>query len=347
MYRGYVVDSALLKSDRHFQMGCKLCHKGNDKELSKEAAHKGLVKRPSDNLSACAFCHKPITDNYAKSLHYTTIGQRNGVMPRFSAKELKTFDEKVFEQSCRSCHASCGDCHVKSPPVSGISTGLISGHKFVKKKEGKTCASCHGGRVYPEFTGEYGGTPDIHYQKGMICVDCHKISEMHGDGTAYPSKQHVKDRPSCRNCHKAGSEKNPAAKMSHQTHTDKVTCYGCHASGQYRQCYSCHEETGSKSKEGFILGLNPRDRKTLTTLRLIPTKKDTFQKAGIMMENYDALPNFWNSAVHNITKRTARTRSCDSCHVAKDGFLNQEMVIKEGGSKANEGLIYNLKPITK
>jgi len=40
-------------------------------------------------------CHKKITDNYAKSLHYTTAGQRNGVMARFSKEELKTFDEKV------------------------------------------------------------------------------------------------------------------------------------------------------------------------------------------------------------------------------------------------------------
>ena len=342
MYRGYVVDPALLKTDKHFRMGCKLCHKGNEKEFTKEAAHKNLVKRPSDNLTTCAICHKPITDNYAKSLHYTTIGQRNGVMPRFSAEELKTFDKKVFEQSCRSCHASCGDCHVKSPPVSGISTGLIQGHKFVKRNEGRTCASCHGGRVYPEFTGEYGGSTDVHYQKGMMCVDCHKKSEMHGDGMAYKSKHEVKDRPQCLSCHK-----NSEDQIAHKLHKDKVSCQGCHSAGQYRQCYSCHEATGSKSKEGFILGLNPRDNKTLTTLRLIPTKKSTFRKAGIKMENYDAIPNFWNSAVHNIRKRTDRTRSCDSCHVAKDGFLNHEMVIKEGGSKANEGLIYNIKPIKK
>ena len=32
------------------------------------------------------------------------------------------------------------------PAVSGISLGLIQGHKFIKKNEGKTCAFCHGGR---------------------------------------------------------------------------------------------------------------------------------------------------------------------------------------------------------
>jgi hypothetical protein len=278
---------------------------------------------------------------YAKSLHYTSLGQREGVKHRFSADELKTFDKKVFEQSCRTCHASCGACHVKSPPVSGITTGFLQGHKFVRKNEGKTCASCHGGRVYPEFTGEYGGTPDVHYQKGMMCVDCHKKQEMHGDGKMYKSKQEVKDRPQCQSCHKDKS-----FNLAHAIHKDNTSCQGCHSSGQYRQCYSCHTDTGSTAKPDFILGLNPRDHKTLTTLRVVPTIRSTFEKAGIKMENFDAVPNYWNSPVHNIKKRTDRTRSCDSCHVNKDGFLKPEGLIKEG-SKANEGLIYNIKPITK
>jgi len=116
-----------------------------------------MVKRPSNNLSLCGECHPEIAANYKKSLHYTTIGQRNRVIKRMSADEAKIFDEKVFETSCRSCHASCGDCHVKSPAIGGVSLGLISKHKFVRKDEGKTCAYCHGGRVYPEYTGEYGG----------------------------------------------------------------------------------------------------------------------------------------------------------------------------------------------
>ena len=344
MYLGYVVDQALLKGDPHFGMGCKFCHKGNEKGSGKEAAHKGLVKRPSDNLKTCSMCHKKITDTYGKSLHYTTAGQRNGVMPRFSKEELKTFDAKVFEQSCRSCHASCGDCHVKAPAVGGISIGLLKKHKFVKKDEGKTCAFCHGGRVYPEYTGEYCEAPDVHYQKGMMCMDCHKKAEFHGDGKVYASKQDVKDRPSCKSCHKLGNEAKMTAKVAHDKHEGKVSCYGCHAASAYRQCQDCHLGTGAVSKPGMVLGLNPRDRKSLTTLRLIPTVRDTFAKAGIKMENYDALPNYWDSPVHNIRKRTDRTRSCDVCHVDRTGFLKQESLPKNG-SKANEGLIVSPKPI--
>jgi hypothetical protein len=346
MYKGYVVDKELLNKDPHFKMGCVLCHKGNAKEMNREAAHQGIIKRPSDNLRSCMICHKQITDNYAKSLHYTTAGQRNGVMARFSKEELKTFDEKVFEKSCRSCHASCGDCHVKAPAVGGISIGLVAKHKFVKKDEGKTCAFCHGGRVYPEYTGEYGGAPDVHYQKGMLCMDCHKKEELHGDGTAYLIKNEVKQRPACKNCHKLGSEAKMTAQVAHREHQGKVTCYGCHAGAAYRQCQQCHLGAGATSNPQMLLGLNPRDKKTLTTLRLIPTVRDTFAKAGIKMENFDALPNYWDTPAHNIRKRTDRTRNCDVCHVDRKNFLTKEMLIKDG-SKANEGLIVIPKPINR
>ena len=290
-------------------------------------------------------CHSKITQAYSKALHYTSAGQRSGVLPRFSKAEAEIFDKKVFEGSCRSCHASCGDCHVKSPAIGGVSTGLIQGHKFVRKDESKTCSMCHGGRVYPEFTGEYGGNPDAHYQKGMGCMDCHKVTEMHGDGSAYASKQEVKDKPSCVKCHnKLGKESKLLTQVAHTKHTDKVSCYGCHSATEYRNCYNCHMGTGSTSKPGFILGQNPRKKGEVTTLRLIPTVRDTFKKEGIEMANFDALPNYWNSPVHNIRKRTDRTRSCDSCHADRKNFLTRE-ALTENGSKANEGLIYMPKPI--
>jgi len=346
MYKGFLVDKGLLESDPHFAQGCSLCHQGDESARTREAAHKGLVKRPSDDLNTCGGCHEEIAGNYKNSLHYTSAGQRHGVMPRFSVKDLKAFDAHVFEKSCRSCHASCGDCHVKSPTIGGVSTGLLKGHSFVRKDEGKTCARCHGGRVYPEFTGEYGGTPDVHYEKGMSCADCHSKGEFHGEGGPYTSRRDVKGRPACINCHPAGQEKKAKAKTAHALHAGKASCTSCHSSGSYRNCYSCHEGPGSTSKPGFFLGRNPRDGKTLTTLRLIPTIKDTFAESGITMDNFDKLPNYWDAYPHNIKKRTNRTRSCNACHVEGKDFLTEEMLIKDG-SKANKELIMVPKQLKK
>lgn len=304
------------------------------------------MARPSEDIGTCAVCHETVARTYRKSLHYTTAGLRAGVSGRFSEKEKKIFDGRVFETSCRSCHASCGDCHVKSPTIGGVSLGLIKGHAFVKRNEGRTCALCHSGRVYQEFTGEYGGSADVHYQKGMTCLDCHKKSQAHGDGTPYESRQHLKDRPACANCHKAGQEKTEKAKSAHETHAGRLNCQACHASAPYRNCYGCHLEKGAEQKPDFILGRNPRAINVVTTLRVIPTVRDTFRSAGIDMANYDTLPNYWNTSPHNIRKRTERTRSCDVCHIRKKDFLTREDLIKNG-SKANEGLVYRPKALKK
>ncbi|MRR36592.1 hypothetical protein EG829_18380, partial [bacterium] len=79
------MDRTLLEKDPHFAGGCAFCHKGDEGAKEKDAAHKGLVKRPSDNLTLCGQCHGEIARQYGASLHYTTGGLKHGVSPRFSA----------------------------------------------------------------------------------------------------------------------------------------------------------------------------------------------------------------------------------------------------------------------
>jgi len=337
------VNKDLLKSDPHLQGGCVSCHKGNPAGADKAAAHRGMNRRPSDNPDTCASCHGEISGTYKLSLHYTTAGFRNIVSARFSPEEKKTYDAKVFEQSCRSCHASCGDCHVKSPIISGVNLGLLDGHRFVRKDEGKTCALCHGGRVYPEFTGEYGGRADVHYQKGMLCTDCHKAEQMHGDGKAYASRREVANKPSCIDCHDP-TEGSDQAVGTHAEHGDGdfVSCSACHSSAAYRNCSGCHLGGGAMATPAMHLGINPRNPEQVTTLRLIPTVRDTFKSAGIRQADFDALPNYWDTVPHNTRKRTDRTRDCDVCHVEKENFLTEEKLIP-GGSQANKKLIFQMR----
>ncbi len=298
-----------------------------------------MNKRPSDDLATCGTCHEETVKTYKLSLHYTTAGMKSGVNPRFSGAEASVYDQKVFEQSCRSCHASCGDCHVKSPTISGVDLGLMAGHKFVKKDESKTCALCHGGRVYPEFTGEYGGNADVHYQKGMSCTDCHSGSEIHASSGAQSDRRAVSDKPSCVKCHAPGTEKTEKARTAHADHGDMVSCSACHSSAEYRGCASCHLGEGATSSPMFMLGDNPRKPGQLTTLRLVPTVRDTFKKVGIVQENFDSMPNLWDTVPHNTRKRTERTRDCSVCHSEKRNVLTEETLPK-GGSEANKKLIF-------
>jgi hypothetical protein len=97
MYEGFLVDKGLLESDPHIAQGCSLCHQGDAGGQTKDVAHKGLVKKPSDDLKTCGGCHEEIAGKYKNSLHYTSSGQRHGVMGRFSVKDLKVFDAKVLK----------------------------------------------------------------------------------------------------------------------------------------------------------------------------------------------------------------------------------------------------------
>ena len=59
-------------------------------------------------------------------------------------------------------------------------------------------------------------TQDVHFQKGLQCVACHKAAEMRGDSKA-----------SCTTCHK-----NPTP-QNHPAYHKKLTCTACHASWNY------------------------------------------------------------------------------------------------------------------
>jgi len=343
-FRRYLVDKNIINKDPHLQNGCVFCHKGDAKSVDQGSAHKGIVKTPSADLKLCGDCHDNITKPYSKSLHYNVLGLLDKVTKRFSKDEERLFRDKVFGQSCKSCHASCGDCHVSSPSVKGVRSGFIDGHRFVKKDERKTCAVCHGGRIYPEYTGNYSGIPDEHFEKGMGCTYCHKKGQLHGDGNSYMNKDEVKNRPRCRDCHKKGKEAKAISRLAHSKHEGKVSCYGCHVRSAYSNCYSCHNGNASFSKPSFILGINPANRKSLTTLRLLPVGRDIFAKNGIKMEKFDEVPDYRHAPVHNIRKSTDRTRSCDVCHIAKKDFLTQKSLLKNG-SKANETLIFDMGPL--
>jgi hypothetical protein len=330
-----------LADDVHLKRNCSECHKGNARAADKADAHKGLVSKPSENIEICMPCHKGIGDAYQKSLHYTTAGLRNGIHRRFSKTQAEQFDARIFEQSCRSCHASCGDCHVRTPSVSGVKQGLFANHRFRKKNEEKTCAACHGGRVFAEYTGRDSGVRDIHFEKGMKCLDCHKAKELHGDGAAAAGKAQVKGKPACTDCHKMDASA-PSAKV-HGQHAGKASCQACHVATGYNQCSACHIGKGATPSQALLLGRDPQNKNRIVTLRLTPAVRDTFASNGISMDAYDEAPNFWASPVHNIRKKTARTRTCGPCHTeSKEGFLT-EAHFPKNGSKQNRALIYDHK----
>ncbi|HID29347.1 MAG TPA: hypothetical protein EYP19_05010 [Desulfobacterales bacterium] len=353
-YEKIYVDPSFINT-RHGEIACETCHGGNPREPNWQIAHQGIVKDPTypDANKTCGQCHENICSTADKSLHYT-LGPFEKVIKARANKKDEGILEKVCQGKdthCNGCHASCGQCHVSRPDYA--EGGFLRGHLFQKTPcMHTTCASCHGGRVYGEFTGANDTYPaDVHYAKAeMTCMDCHRGKEMHSDATGVDSRFDLPERPRCENCHRDVVSEKPRTD-SHTVHGDKLACQVCHAVG-YKNCFNCHVGSGEngipyfrsgKSEMLFKVGLNPRKTKDrpydYVVLRHPPADPklfDFYVKNGL--SDFDRLPTWKLDTPHNIQRITPQNQSCNNCHGNATLFL-KEQDVTDWEQKANAGVV--------
>ena len=127
---------------------------------------------------------------------------------------------KYRSEGCAACHflyANDGLSHSADPTIDKTEVGHPVIHKITKRIDTNQCLHCHtrGARIGLSFMGLaqlppntpkgpgfagisdevlYGGyhiensevcPPDIHYERGMHCIDCHVREEIMGDGNIY------------------------------------------------------------------------------------------------------------------------------------------------------------------
>ena len=353
----YLVTASFLDST-HGQLGCIVCH-GGENTADREVAHAGMVARPSSDMDGvCSDCHGDITETYRVSIHYTVQGMANFfdnfVYPGVLDEEDSGF-KVAFDNNCYKCHATCGSCHVSRPvPYGG---GLHSQHQFTTTPPmGNTCYGCHGARNAGEYMGVIGYSRDVHFEQGMHCKDCHPVSNFHGTGEVEQYMWDV-DLPSCTDCH--GQVMTASSPIeAHSVHdADLMNCQVCHASAN-NNCFDCHatlQPDGSVSGVAeamrllFKIGLNPERTEErpykYMTLRHIPTAIDTFaslDNAG-ELPNFHEIPNWKYSPTHNVQRLTMQNESCNSCHGNQFIFL-REQDLRETGSDANRDLVVRIIP---
>jgi hypothetical protein len=106
------------------------------------------------------------------------------------------------QRLCNVCHVGCLDCHYEPDREKGV-------HRFTNKPQSLSCAGygrgtsiCHPGAMQSRrgetyIGGDYsiptGMKPDVHYEKGIHCVDCHSTGEK-GMGD-------MQRKANCQDCH--------------------------------------------------------------------------------------------------------------------------------------------------
>ena len=188
----------------------------------------------------------PRNSIYRSSLHATNRGLEHWYSRANGG--LETITNVPFGKltSCSKCHVqSCDTCHVEQ----GKTT-----YSTEAAKSEKACDSCHG-LPTREAARKNPNDPnlDVHFAKGMRCMDCHTSREIHGDGTVYASMQSPGALDvNCKKCHEDAVSKCPSSMV----HGDRLDCSACHTR-TVETCFNCHFDT--KVKDGKSVSLPLKD----------------------------------------------------------------------------------------
>jgi len=193
-------------------------------------------------------------------------------------------DNATYTPGCRDCHADPAN------PSEAIADSV--------------CLSCHGRQG-----AEQNLFSDVHREEGLGCVNCHTASDMHGDGTAYPSfLAEGETDVACEDCHvEDGSAPPPGSNTYHNTHLATVDCSACHVAS-VSSCYNCHFESEVAHTGKRFFNQSPR-----TGFKMLMNYEGKVHTATFQSLVYDgltfvAIAPFFG---HSITKEGI---GCSDCH---------------------------------
>jgi len=232
------------------------------------------------------------------SLHSTTMGMDYFYSANQGGFELLT-GVPYQDLKCKNCHvgevdgkADCTVCHI---------TEAIEAPPQYK------CIVCHTRQNFEIMARNPDGTPgmtDVHYDKGMQCVNCHGVDQVHGDGETY-NNSHEMTLIACSDCHSEPS----ADVKAHQIHGDNMDCAACHVKNVIN-CVNCHFDTelegGPKVAQTkyfnwrFLVKDSQTGKITTGIISSMVTKGQTFVSVA----------PFYGHTITNPDPETA----CNDCH---------------------------------
>lgn len=147
----------------------------------------GRDKRGDHRASGCSACH----------VLYSNEGLYEGDDPTISKDEPG--HPIRHEITLKIPAAQCTHCHTRGKR---IGTTFVGAFEYDYKSDKKAVPFDEKGQ--PQrllFTKDYIKVrEDIHFAKGMQCIDCHTSIDMHGDGNIYPSTLYQVEIQ-CQDCH--------------------------------------------------------------------------------------------------------------------------------------------------
>ncbi len=271
------------------------------------------------------YCQEIKKENcfFLSSLHYTAKGmgywydKANGGLEIISGVPYSNL-------GCKNCHVpGCDRCHKAEKDKTFKYSSEAA-------KNQTMCLECHAREQAIIGIDRAAKQEDVHFAKGMKCMDCHSSREMHGDGKEYVSlKEPGAMDTKCEKCH---SSVKPTD--SHKVHGGKLDCKACHVR-HVVSCTNCHFDTLVKEGKrvaipvsGWVFLINYEGKVTSATMQnfVVKGNKTFFMFAPHMS--------------HSVMKEG---RKCDVCHGTE--IMKQVQKGKVTLTWLEEGKVKNLKAI--
>lgn len=252
-------------------------------------------------------------ETFSSSLHATRAGKAYWYDAANGGFEAWT-GISMAELGCQSCHgptdadgraypepfpgASCVDCHA-------------SADNAVSEQQ---CYGCHGRQAMEAKRLQL---PDVHRDAGMVCWDCHKEIDMHGDGSHRTSMLETGAVVTeCVDCHP--TTEMATAHAEHDPHNGALHCAACHT-GTVITCYNCHFESQVAGRvkrpmaplSGFVLLVNR-------------TKDGTVYPATFQSLTYEE-HSFVAYAPYTAHATIRDGRRCGECHLDGEETSNEAL----------------------
>ncbi|MBW1794418.1 MAG: cytochrome C [Deltaproteobacteria bacterium] len=167
---------------------CSLCHVGIESNRAYSASHG----------SGCAACHFPYNNTATYEGNDSTV---KGKRPYSADHKLASLpDNRV-----------CFRCHNRSGRIALSYEGLNDGNNsMVPTRDGMP-----GPMLISGARNVIRITADIHYVKGMDCIDCHTSRDVMGDGYAYEN-MYFQTEITCEDCHGSATERPKAEAITRE-----------------------------------------------------------------------------------------------------------------------------------
>ncbi len=178
-----ITDINYSPADLHLRNLCSSCHLGNKKT---EIGPTTQISRGG----GCNACHLNYSDEAIKD----TGGLSNSAL--YKSDSLKEFVHpslsiNISDEHCFGCHSRSGRISTNYEGWAETELGSLPINNKPDFRE------LEDGRIFKKEPA------DIHYEKGMSCIDCHTSKEVMGDGNIYLHKED-QVKVQCTDCHLKG-----------------------------------------------------------------------------------------------------------------------------------------------